>query len=41
MVVIWDAVIPVSLPVATAGMAVDRREKERRERILGTCILIY
>ena len=41
MVVIWDAVIPVSLPVVRVGRAVDRTERERMRKVLGMCILIW
>ena len=41
MVVIWDAVISVSLPVVRVGRAVDRTERERMRKVLGMCILIW
>ena len=41
MVVIWDAVIPVSLPVVRVGRAVDRTDRERMRKVLGMCILIW
>ena len=41
MVVIWHAVILVSLPVAREGRAVDRRVREKTRRALRMCILIW